>query len=41
MSLLKNIAAALIIALVAALLIAIQQYRVIALEGQVTVQTRA
>jgi LysB family phage lysis regulatory protein len=41
MSLLKNIAAALIIALVAALLIAIQQFRVIALEGQVTVQTRA
>jgi len=41
MNLLKSIAAALIIALVAALLIAIQQYRVIALEGQVTVQTRA
>jgi LysB family phage lysis regulatory protein len=41
MNLLKSIAAALIIALVAALLIGIQQYRVIALEGQVTVQTRA
>lgn len=41
MSMLKTIALAVIIALVAALLIAIQQYRVIALEGQVIVQTRA
>ncbi|MGQ3824214.1 hypothetical protein [Pseudomonas alliivorans] len=36
----KAIAAAIIIGLVALLLVGIQQYRVIALEGQVTLQTK-
>ena len=41
MNMIKNIALALIIALVAALLIGIQQYRVIALQGDLTIQAKA